>query len=135
MFKQLKLVFTTRPVSATPDLDKEFRVEANTSNFATGGVLSMKCKDDLWRPVSFISKALNETERNYEIHDKEMLGVIRCLEAWRQFLEGTKIKFKVWTDHKNLEYFMTSQNLNIRFSRFGQYEATALTQDGGVKRT
>jgi len=81
-FEQLKAVFTTRPMLATPELDKEFRVEADASNFATGGVLSVKCDDDLWRLVAFISKALNETEHNYEIHDKEMLGVIRCLEAW-----------------------------------------------------
>jgi len=116
-FKQLKEIFTTRPVFVTPDLDKELRVEADTSNFATGGVLSVKCEDNLWRPLSFISKALNETEHNYEIHDKEMLGVICCLEAWRHFLEGTRVKFKIWTDHKNLEYFMTSQNLNRRQAR------------------
>jgi len=79
----------------TPDLDKEFRVEADVSNFAIGGVLSVKCKDNLWRPVLFISKVLNETKRNYEIHNKEMLGVIRCLEVWRHFLEGEKIKFEV----------------------------------------
>jgi len=42
---------------------------------ATGEVLLVKCEDDLWRPVAFISKAFNETERNYEIHDKEMLVV------------------------------------------------------------
>jgi len=58
------------------DLDKEFRVEADASNFATGGVLSIKCEDNKWRPVAYISKLLNETERNYEIHDKEMLAVI-----------------------------------------------------------
>ena len=40
-------------------------------------------KDGLWRPVAFLSKSLNETERNYEIHDKEMLAIIRGLEAWR----------------------------------------------------
>jgi len=120
-FKQLKGVFTTRPVLATPDLDKEFRVEADTSNFASGGVLSVKCEDDLWRPVAFISKAFNETKRNYEIHDKEMLGVIQCLEAWRHFLEGARIKFEIWTDHKNLEYFMTSQNLNHRQARWALY--------------
>jgi len=94
-FKQLKEIFTTRPVLAMPDLDKEFKVEADTSNFATGGVLSVKYEDDLWRPVSFISKVLNETERNYKIHDKEMLGVICCLEAWRHFLEGTRVKFEI----------------------------------------
>ena len=114
VFEQLKAVFTTRPMLATPELDKEFRVEADASNFATGGVLSVKCDDDLWQPVAFISKALNETERNYKTHDKEMLGVIRCLEAWRHFLKGARVKFEIWTDHKNLEYFMSSQNLNCR---------------------
>jgi len=56
-------------------------VEANTSNYATGEVLSMKCSNEIWRPVTFISKSLSDTERNYKIHDKEMLAVIRCLEA------------------------------------------------------
>ena len=54
----------------------------------------------------FLSKSLNETERNYRIHNKEMLTVIKGLENWRHLLEDTKYKFEVWTDHKNLEYFM-----------------------------
>jgi len=60
-------------------------------------------------------------ERNYEIYDKEMLGIIRCLEAWRYFLEGARLKFEIWTDHKNLEYFMSSQNLNHRQTRWALY--------------
>jgi len=106
------MVFMSRPLLVAPDLDKEFRVESNASNFATGGVLSIKCKDNKWRPVAYISKSLNETEQNYEIHDKEMLAIICCLETWRHFLEGTRSKFEVWTDHKNLEYFMSNQKLN-----------------------
>ena len=62
--------------------------------------------------MAFLSKSLNETERNYEIHDKEMLAVIRGLENWRYLLEDVKNKFEVWTDHKNLEYFMKAQKLN-----------------------
>jgi len=88
------------------DLDKEFRVEVDASNYATGGVLSMKCPDELWRPVAFISKSLSDIEKNYKIHDKEMLTVVRGLEAWRHFLEETMMKFEIWTDYKNLEYFM-----------------------------
>jgi len=65
-----------------PDLNKEFRVETDVSNYATKGVLSMKCSDEKWRPVVFISKSLSDTKQNYEIYDKEMLAVIRCLEAW-----------------------------------------------------
>ena len=120
-FDELKQVFTTKPVLAAPDLDKEFRVEADASNYATGGVLSMKCSDEKWRPVAFISKSLSDTERNYEIHDKEMLAVVRCLEAWRHFLEGTVVKFEIWTDHKNLEYFMKAQKLNCRQARWALY--------------
>ena len=60
-------------------------------------------------------------ERNYEIHNKEMLVVIRCLEVWRHFLEGTTTKFKVWTDHKNLEYFIKVQKLNRRQARWALY--------------
>jgi len=111
-FEELKKRFTTEP-----DLDKEMRVEADTLDFATGGVLLMKCEDEKWRPVAYISKSLNEAERNYKIHDKEMLAIIRCLEAWRHFLEGAKGQFEIWTDHKNLEYFMKAQKLNQRQAR------------------
>ena len=69
------------PVLVILDIDKEMRVEANTSDYVMGGVLSTKGEDGKWRPVAFISKSLNATERNYEIHNKEMLAVIRCLEA------------------------------------------------------
>jgi len=117
-FRMLKEIFTSEPVLAAPDLDKEMRVEADVSDYATGGVLSMKCEDKRWRPVAYISKLLSDTEKNYEIHDKEMLAVIRYLEAWRHFLEGARIKFKVWMDHKNLEYFMSSQKLNRRQARW-----------------
>ena len=55
----------------------------------------MKCKDERWRPVAFLSKSLNEIERNYKIHNKEMLAVIRESENWRHLLEDTKFKFKV----------------------------------------
>jgi len=96
------------------DLDKEMRVEANVLEYTTGGVLLMKYEDEKWRPVAFISKLLNEAERNYEIHDREMLAIIQCLDKWRHLLEGTQSKFKIWSNHKNLEYFMSSQKLNQR---------------------
>jgi len=72
----LRKRFTTEPVLVIPDLDKEIRVEVDVSDFATRGVLSIKCEDGKWRPVAYISKLLNEAKRNYEIHDKEMLAII-----------------------------------------------------------
>ena len=60
-------------------------------------------------------------ERNYKIHDKEMLAIIRELESWRHLLEGVQSKFEVWTDHKNLEYFMKAQKLNQRQAQWALY--------------
>jgi len=113
-FRELKGKFTKEPVLAVLDLDKKMRMEVDMLDYATGGVLSIECKDGRWRLVAFLSKSLNETERNYEIHDKEMLAVIRELENWRHLLEGAKFKFEVWTNYKNLEYFMKVQRLNLR---------------------
>jgi len=103
------------------DLDKEMRVEVDVSEYVTGGVLSMKCEDEKWRPVAFISKSLNEVERNYEIHDREMLAIVRCLDEWRHLLERAQNKFEIWSDHKNLEYFMSSQKLNQRQVQWALY--------------
>ena len=66
---------------AIPDINREMRVEVDASDYATGEVLSTKCEDGKWRLVAFISKLLNTTEQNYKIHNKEMLVVIRYLEA------------------------------------------------------
>jgi len=85
------------------------------------GVLSMEGEDGKWRPVTFLSKSLNEMERNYEIHNKEMLAIIRELESWKHLLEGAKSKFEIWTDHKNLEYFIKVQKLNWRQARWALY--------------
>ena len=67
--------------------------------------------------VAYLSKSLDKMERNYEIYDKEMLAVIKELENWRYFLEDTKFKFKVWTNYKNLEYFIKVQILNCKQAR------------------
>ena len=117
----MKERFTKEPVLATPDIDKKMRMEVDALDYATEGVLSMECKDGLWRPVAFLSKSLNETERNYEIHDKEMLVIVRGLEAWRHLLKEVQFKFEIWMDHKNLEYFMKAQKLNRRQARWALY--------------
>ena len=113
-FEELKKRFTEKPVLVIPNLDKKMRIEVDVSDYVTGGVLSIESEDKLWRLVAFLSKSLNEMERNYEIHDEEMLVIIRRLEVWRHLLEGVQSKFEIWTDHKNLEYFMKVQKLNRR---------------------
>ena len=70
-------------------------MEVDASDYVMGGVLLMECEDGKWRPVTFLSKLLNKTERNYEIHNKEMLAIVRGLENWGHLLEGACFKFEI----------------------------------------
>ena len=81
VFKELKKQFIKEPVLAAPDIDKKIRMEVDALDYATERVLSIECEDGLWRPVAFLSKSLNETERNYKIYNKGMLVIVRGLEA------------------------------------------------------
>ncbi|GLB45815.1 putative retrotransposable element tf2 155 kda protein type 1-like [Lyophyllum shimeji] len=123
-FDALKRAITSQPILIFPDDDRPFRVEADSSDFATGAVLSQQSpEDEKWHPVVFYSKSLNAVEQNYEIHDKEMLAIIRALEEWQHFLEGAWHKVKIYTDYKNLKYFLTAKKLNRRQARWSLYLA------------
>jgi len=114
-FEDLKTAVTTTPVLVSPQESDPFQIKANSLDFATGAVLSQQSTTDgKWHPVVFYSKSLSSVERNYEIHDKEILVIIRVLEEWRHFLEGATHPVEIWTNHKNLKYFMTAKKLNRR---------------------
>jgi hypothetical protein len=105
-FIKLKELVTSAPVLVLPNDDLPFRLEADGSGITTSVVLSQQqVNDNAWHPIAFLSKALNPVEWNYEIHDTEMLAIIRGLEEWRHYLEGVRYPVEIWTDHKNLEYF------------------------------
>jgi len=88
-FEDLRTAVTTAPVLVSPQESDPFWIEADSSDFATEVVLSQQSTTDRkWHPVAFYSKSLSSMERNYEIHDKEMLAIIHALEEWRHFLEG-----------------------------------------------
>ena len=70
-------------------------MEVYVLDYIASGVLFMKCKDRRWGLVAFFSKSINETKRNYKIHNKEILVVIRELENWRYLLEDAKFKFEI----------------------------------------
>ena len=88
-FEDLKTAVTTAPVLVSPQESNPFWIEADSSDFATGAVLSQQSTmDGKWHFVAFYSKSLSSMKWNYKIHNKEMLAIIRALEKWRHFLEG-----------------------------------------------
>ena len=66
---------------------------------------------------------MTETERNYDIYDREMLAIHDALKDWRHFLEGLPQPFEIWTDHQNLKFWQTAQNLSRRQARWAIFLA------------
>lgn len=112
VFQELKKAISTAPVLIMPRDDAPFCIEADSSNYATRAVLSQLNNDGKWHPIAFSSHALSDVECNYDIHDKELLAVMRSLSEWRHYLMGARHTFEILTDHKNLEYFTSAKKLN-----------------------
>ncbi|QRW20471.1 Retrotransposable element Tf2 protein [Rhizoctonia solani] len=111
-FDGLKKCLTSAPLLLQPNTTKQFYVECNASDYATGAILSQRNPEGKLAPVAYLSKSLSPAEKNYNIFDKELLAVIRAFKEWRHLLEGLELPVQVLTDHKNLEHFSTSQSLN-----------------------
>ena len=101
-FDKLKELILSEPCLAHADLDKKFRMETDASAYAYGAALSQKQDDGKFHPVGFMSKSMLPAERNYDAYDREALGIVKPLQHWRYWLQGTKKPIKIITDHKNL---------------------------------
>jgi transposase InsO family protein len=120
-FDELKKRFTEEPVLMMPDKTKPFQIESDASKYATGAVLTQLDSNGDRHPISFISKSLSPTERNYDIYDRELLGIIRALEEWRHYIQGSPHTTIVFSDHKNLTYYREAKKLNRRQARWSLY--------------
>jgi hypothetical protein len=116
-FQELKnrLVSALLLVHFNPELP--LRMETDASDGVIAGVLLQQEGDLQWHPVAFYSKTMIEAELNYPIHDKEMLAIVSGFLHWRVELEGTYDRIEVVSDHKALEYFITTKALTARQAR------------------
>lgn len=98
----------------------ETRMETDCSDGVAGGQLLQLQLNKVWRLVAFFSSTLNPSEMNYDIHDKEMLAIVKGLREWRGLLIGVQNPFLAITDHRALEYFTTKRQLTGRQARWAE---------------
>jgi hypothetical protein len=96
-------------------------IETDASDYAIAGILSLCTEDGEVRPVAFFSCTLMGAELNYDTHDKELLVVFDAFKTWRHYLESPHHVIDVITDHKNLEYFLSTKMLTHRQARWSEY--------------
>jgi hypothetical protein len=117
-FDALKLAVSTGPVLVLPDESKPYVVTTDASGFAIGATLAQDHGEGL-QPIAFISHKMLPAEKNYPVHEQELLAVIHALKEWRHYLHGRK--FKVITDHQSLRYLSTQPHLSPRQVRWSEF--------------
>ncbi|MBW0506087.1 hypothetical protein O181_045802 [Austropuccinia psidii MF-1] len=119
-FHQLKEAFTIAPILSHFDPSLPTIVETDASNYSLGAVLS-QISDSGRHPIAFDSRKLLPAELNYEIHDKELLGIVWALKCWRAFLLSLSSSFEALTNHSALQYFMSSKILTCHQAPWAEF--------------
>jgi len=107
-FEKPKRRFTSAPILAHFYPDRKTVIETDASDFALGSILSQYLGKRL-HPVAFHSRKLNDAERNYEIHDKELLAILEAFREWKHYLLEADDPVTVYTDHQNVQHFLTTK--------------------------
>ncbi|GJP82651.1 hypothetical protein CLOP_g12898 [Closterium sp. NIES-67] len=110
-FDQLKIALTSPPVLRISNPDRPYEVITDASDIAIGAVLLQDFGDGL-QPVAYESRKLQGAEKNYMVHDKEMLAIVHAFKTWRCYLTGADVTVR--TDHKSLQYMRAQPSLNPR---------------------
>jgi hypothetical protein len=110
-FEQLKVLLTTAPVLAKPDIEKPFDVYCDASGSGLRCVLMQE-----GRVIAYASRQLRRHEEHYPTHDLELAAVVHALKIWRHYLLGNTCH--LYTDHKSLKSIFTQSKLNMRQRRW-----------------
>jgi ribonuclease HI len=110
-FEKLKILLTTAPVLAQPDINKPFDVYCDALGSGLGCVLMQE-----GRVIAYASRQLRRHEEHYTTHDLELAAVVHALKIWRHYLLGNICH--IYTDHKSLKYIFTQSELNMRQRRW-----------------
>ncbi|KAL0882706.1 hypothetical protein ABMA27_001129 [Loxostege sticticalis] len=106
-FNEAKQALTCDRVLAHYEEGRPLVLSVDSSAYGLGAVLAHRCPDGSERPVSCVSRTLNEAERNYSQIDKEALAIFYGITRHHQYLFGRK--FELRTDHKPLSYIFGSK--------------------------
>jgi len=120
-FEDLKKAFTMALILRHFNYNLEIVVESNASDYVSAGIRSQYHDEETLHPVAFYSKKHSPAKCNYEIYDKELLAIVRVFKEWHPHLKGSSHPVQILSDHKNLEYFMSTKLLNRRQARWSEF--------------
>ncbi|GJP59701.1 hypothetical protein CLOP_g14975 [Closterium sp. NIES-67] len=79
------------------DPERPFEVITDASDISIRAVLMQNFSNGL-QPITYESRKMQSAERNYPVHDKEMLAIVHALKIWRCYLTGVDVALRSGTD-------------------------------------
>ena len=92
------------------DRGNETRIESDAFQYGLAAIICQKIDDD-WRPVSYASRSLTETEQRYFIIEKEMLAISFACSRFRDYIVGLP-RFEIVTDHSPLVSLLSVKKID-----------------------
>ncbi|KAF1319736.1 reverse transcriptase, partial [Globisporangium splendens] len=121
-FEEVKRSLREAPVLALPSHDKPFHVVCGASDYAIGCALMQHDDEGHERVVSYQSRQLRPAERNYPVHEKELLAMKYSLVKFRVYLLGEE-RFAIYTVHASLRTAVKTPHLSQRMARWFSFFA------------
>jgi len=110
-FNEIRTHLTSASTLMHYDPQQPITIETDASNYVTAGILSQPRRDGKLHPVAYQSKTMTKAQCNYDVHDKELLAIVKALKDWRRYVSNTEDRITILTDHQNLVPFLTTKKL------------------------
>jgi hypothetical protein len=119
-FEELKKAILSEPILQHLDPTRAITIEMDASDYAIGAVCSQPDDVNILHLLGYFSQKLKSVERNYDIHNKELLAIMDALDKWGTYCRRIPHMIVILSDYKNLEYWQTKRDLNLRQAHWGE---------------
>ena len=106
-FEELKNQSIEAPIVVAPNWGEPFEIMCDASDFAIGVVLGQR-PENIFRPIYYASKTLNEAQENYMTIEKEMLAMVYSCDKFKSYILGSKVI--LYMDHAVIRYLMMKKD-------------------------
>ncbi|MBW0534323.1 hypothetical protein O181_074038 [Austropuccinia psidii MF-1] len=120
-FQQLIASFLQAPLLHHFDFNLPCVIQVDCSSFSMAGILCQPDSSKKLHPVCYYSRKWTPVERAWQVHDQELGAIVILFQEWQAWLAGALQPATIFSDHNNLQYFMTSVSLSPRQARWAAF--------------
>ena len=115
-FRTIKENFLEKVMLHHPDFNQRFFINCNASDISVGAELYQESKEGDHLVISFASRVLNNSERNYNVTEKELLSVVFACSKFRTYILGYPITVR--SDHRSISFLQRCKLSHGRLTRW-----------------